>query len=89
MYFPDVVPSTKVNLQRELSYTRHCFKGNRCIEGILEWIYNASLTLADILHYSHTHTHTHTQNVKHTDLHIEAYLNSQTVKKDVGTESVL
>lgn len=49
---------------------------------------------ADILQYSHTHTHTitHTfaQYIKHTDSHIEASLNSQTMlKKDVGTESVL
>lgn len=48
--------------------------------------------LTDIIQYSHTHTQTHTfaQNVKHTDSHVEAFLNSQTtLKKDVGTECAL
>lgn len=48
--------------------------------------------LADILQYMHAHDHTYvcTKRQKHTDSHIEAYLYSKTtLKKDVGTESVL
>lgn len=66
---------------KNLSYNIHCFKGNCCIGGVLEWIYctvqawGARWHLVIRSHY-HTITHTH-KNVKHTVSHIEAFLNRE------------